>query len=120
MFEFWNRALELTKVDDQGKRSKLTTDMGRRTFCTFAERLFNFSADDVMAVSHHDDPKSYKGYVVNSSFCDPEKECAINTKLKKRIVFITFLKCRQIYSLSTKKETQLQDIRNLQIHVLVG
>ena len=74
VFEFWNRELELTKD------KKLTTDMGRRTFCTFAERLFNFSADDVMAVSHHDDPKSYKGYVVNSSFCDPEKECAINTK----------------------------------------
>ena len=80
VFEFWNRELELTKKDDKGKRPKLTTDMGRRTFCTFAERLFNFSADDVMAVSHHDDPKSYKGYVVNSSFCDPEKECAINTQ----------------------------------------
>lgn len=105
VLEFWNQALDLNEPDENGKRPNLTTDQGRKTFCTIAERFLGFSADEVMAVSHHDDPEAYffglecnncypqvsvsikvcpkvykSVYVVNSSFCDPEKECAITRR----------------------------------------
>ena len=59
VFEYWNQALNLTEPDEQGKRPNLTTDQGRRTFCTLAERFFGFPSDEIMAVSHHDDPNAY-------------------------------------------------------------
>ena len=59
VFEYFNQKLNLTKTDEHGKRPNLTTDQGRRTFCTLAERFFGFASDDIMAVSHHDDPNAY-------------------------------------------------------------
>ena len=53
VFEYWNQALDLDR------EVKLTTDQGRRTFCTLAERFFGFPSDEIMAVSHHDDPNAY-------------------------------------------------------------
>ena len=39
--------------------------------------LFGFEADPIMAVSHHDDPATYKTYVINAAHVDPERDAHI-------------------------------------------
>ena len=45
--------------------------------------LFGYDADAVMAVSHHDDRHTYKGYVVNSACVEHTSK-----KLKCMLVFL--------------------------------
>ena len=95
--EYWNQKLKLTQGTRFEKKHgekphRLTTDMARRTFCTLAELdtgesscvrfdcaktissifflpsvLFGYHSNAVMAVSHHDDMDTYKGYIVHSA-----------------------------------------------------
>ena len=39
--------------------------------------LFGFESDPIMAVSHHDDPATYKTYVINAAHVDPERDAHI-------------------------------------------
>ena len=47
--------------------------------------LFGYDADAVMAVSHHDDRHTYKGYVVNSACVEHTSK-----KLKCTMTFLKF------------------------------
>jgi len=47
--------------------------------------LFGYDADAVMAVSHHDDRHTYKGYVVNSACVEHTFE-----KLKSMMTLLNF------------------------------
>ena len=59
--------------------------------------LFGYDADAVMAVSHHDDRHTYKGYVVNSA-------CVEHTSKKLKCMLV-FLKLKRYQICNTFKKT---------------
>ena len=55
--------------------------------------LFGYDADAVMAVSHHDDRHTYKGYVVNSACVEHTSK-----KLNDNVIVYVF-KVNKVYKL---------------------